>query len=114
MSSDLKRSVGFQIAKARLAKGLTQEQVAELTDRSVEAISNVERGKSFPSFATLVNLSEHLGVSVRDLFEDAPVPTSERGRLSLRLSVVAAALPDDALRLAVEQMEVLERWTRRN
>ena len=66
MARDLKRQIGRQIAKARLARGLTQEGLAERTGRSVEAISNLERGKSFPSLDTLQSLSDRLGVPIRD------------------------------------------------
>ena len=47
---------------------LTQEQLAERVDLSVEFISNIERGINSPSFKTLENLERALGISVSEMF----------------------------------------------
>lgn len=51
----------------RLERHLTQEELAEKIDRSVETISNIERGLSVPSDATLHRLARVLKVPVDDL-----------------------------------------------
>ena len=112
MEHDLKRSVGFQIAKARLASGYTQEELAERVGRSVEAISNLERGKSFPEFETLTSLAEHLNVQVSHFFDGDPLPTSSRTRMVLRLNAIAGLLSDEILSVAIEQLEALGRLER--
>ena len=56
--------IGKQIKKFRLAKNLTQEQLAELCDISNIHISNIERGSGSISFTTLEKLAEKLDFEV--------------------------------------------------
>lgn len=105
---DLKERVGAKIKKLRTAQGLTQEALAELIDRSVDAVSQLERGINLPSLDTLERLSERLGVPVRDLFDFGEGEVDER-RASLMASLVltAKALPTADLAVAVKQVQAL-------
>lgn len=49
----MKKHVGGRIRAARKDAGLTQDQLAGMTDKSVETISNLERGHTAPSLETL-------------------------------------------------------------
>jgi transcriptional regulator with XRE-family HTH domain len=109
MAKDLKRQIGRQIAAARLARGYTQERLAELTERSVEAISNLERGKSFPSVETLESLSHHLGTPVRDFFNNGSGPLDRRAKLELKGRSLLHQLPDGFLEIAIDQLMALAR-----
>ena len=64
----LQKKLGQRIADLRRAKELTQEQLAEAVDCSVEFISLVERGVNAPSVAGLEKFAKVLKVEVRDLF----------------------------------------------
>jgi transcriptional regulator with XRE-family HTH domain len=64
----IQKQLGLRIAELRRSKGLTQEQLAELVNCSVEFISLVERGVNSPSIAGLPDFANALGVEVRDLF----------------------------------------------
>ncbi len=64
----LQKKLGQRIAGLRRAKELTQEQLAEAVDCSVEFISLVERGVNAPSVAGLEKFAKALKVEVRDLF----------------------------------------------
>ena len=55
--------IGEQIKAAREQAGLTQEQLAERIDVSVQFVSDLERGVVGISLATLKNLCITLGVS---------------------------------------------------
>lgn len=48
--------------------GLTQEELAEKTDYSVDFISLVERGINAPTLARLKDISDVIGVEVWQLF----------------------------------------------
>lgn len=55
--------IGERIKKARKEKGLTQEQLAELTHLSVTHISAIETARSSFSISTLVNIAAVLKIS---------------------------------------------------
>lgn len=55
--------VGKRILKSRNAKGLTQEELSELSGVSIPHISNIENGKTKIKVDTLVKLSNALNVS---------------------------------------------------
>lgn len=65
---DLKKRFGKRIRSIRLAKGLTQEQLAEAIDISLDFMSLIERGRNAPSFKVLERMGKALRMSVRDLF----------------------------------------------
>ena len=67
--SDLKICFGKRIRTLRKRNGMTQEQLAEAADISVDFLSLVERGVNAPSFATLGRLADALGVPEKELFE---------------------------------------------
>jgi len=64
----LQKKLGQRIADLRRARELTQEELAEAVDCSVEFISLVERGVNAPSVAGLEKFAKVLKVEVRDLF----------------------------------------------
>jgi transcriptional regulator with XRE-family HTH domain len=64
----LQKKLGKRIADLRRSNDLTQEQLAEAVDCSVEFISLVERGVNAPSVAGLEKFAKVLKVEVRDLF----------------------------------------------
>lgn len=66
---DLRKNFGKRLKTLRRQAGLTQEELAEATEISVDFISLVERGINSPSFDNLEKLAKILGVSVRDLFD---------------------------------------------
>lgn len=58
------RKVGDKIRKARKAKQLAQENLAEQTDLSITHISAIENAASKFSVDALVNISEALNISM--------------------------------------------------
>jgi len=64
----LQKKLGKRIAELRRARKLTQEQLAEALDCSVEFISLVERGVNAPSVASLEKFAKILKIEVNDLF----------------------------------------------
>ncbi len=69
MSESLQRVFGRRLRQLRRQKELTQAQLAEAIDTSVEFVSNVERGVNAPSFNTLERLAKALGCPVKGLFD---------------------------------------------
>lgn len=64
----LQKKLGQRLAQLRRGRKLTQEQLAEALDCSVEFISLVERDVNAPSVAGLEKFAKVLKVEVRELF----------------------------------------------
>lgn len=64
----IKSKFGRRLASIRNDKGLTQEQLAEAADYSVEFISFIERGVHAPSLEGMERLARALKVAEVELF----------------------------------------------
>lgn len=60
---------GERLREVRLARGLTQLQLAERCGTSIAAISHIERGTKVPTLTTLVRLADALDCRVTRLVE---------------------------------------------
>jgi len=67
--AELRKHFGKRLQLLRRQAGLTQEQLAEEAQISVDFLSLVERGINAPSFENLEKLAKALGVPVRELFD---------------------------------------------
>lgn len=65
----IKKQLGLRIASLRKEVGLTQENLAEKADYSVEFISFVERGINAPSVEGCERIAKALGIPLKDLFD---------------------------------------------
>lgn len=61
---------GRRLRELRLARGMTQERLAELAARDRTYISQAERGFCNPSLTTISALARVLGVKKSDLIGD--------------------------------------------
>lgn len=59
---------GKRVAEVRKSRGVTQQQLAEMTGMSVVAIAYIETGKRWARMGTLSKIAKHLNVNIRDLF----------------------------------------------
>ena len=64
----LKNSIGKKLKALRIAKGLSQEKLAEAVNMSREHISCIERGKNLPKTETLYYLAEFFKVDIKYFF----------------------------------------------
>jgi transcriptional regulator with XRE-family HTH domain len=60
---DMRKLVGRNFARLRLAKGFTQERFAELSGFTQQYVSGLERGRRNPTVVTLYHLAQALGVT---------------------------------------------------
>ncbi len=63
----MRKLVGRNVRQVRQEKGLTQEQLAELSGFSQQYISGLEQGRRNPTVVTLYELATVLGVSHMEL-----------------------------------------------
>ena len=64
---DIQREVGNRIRSLRRAKGVTQDQLAELAGLNRAHLYRLENGKQSMTLRTLKIVADTLGVRVRDL-----------------------------------------------
>lgn len=69
--SNLNQAIGEKIKRLRGQRGLTLDQVAELTGVSKSMIGQVERGNSAPTVTTLWKICNGLKVSFSSLLEQS-------------------------------------------
>ena len=110
MNEKLKSIIGARVKAARKACNLTQAALAEAVDRTTEAISNIERGKSLPPLDLLERLGAVVDCTVAALVE---MPTGDgasaaRARLETELMMIGKVLPIEQLRIAVRQIGALQ------
>ncbi len=65
-----KPSIGSKIRELRNQKGLTQEELADRCELSKGFISQLENDLTSPSIATLIDILQCLGTSLKDFFDD--------------------------------------------
>jgi transcriptional regulator with XRE-family HTH domain len=68
--SDLSSRFGNNLRKVRLAKGISQENLAELANLHRTYVSSVERGERNVTLETIEKLAKALGVSMAKLMPD--------------------------------------------
>ena len=64
---DMRQLVGTNLKRIRQEKGLTQEQLAEVSGFSQQYISGLEQGRRNPTIVSLYELATALGVSHMEL-----------------------------------------------
>lgn len=94
------RQIGKRLRAFRLERQLTQEQLAEMIDRTVETISNLERGISLPSRATLHRLAQCLQVSPEDLLVERETIPDDRPDEYFHATEILKMLDPKKLKLA--------------
>ena len=63
--------IGEKIKQLRIRTNLTQEELASRCDLSKGFISQMERGLTSPSIATLVDILDSLGTNLTEFFQEA-------------------------------------------
>ncbi len=123
-TQELARTIGKQIAKARRALGITQEEAAERIGITVEYYARLERGQSLPSLLTFAQLSVALEVSAESLMNlgdvtarpvEAPPPwylppQTEESKQLRRLFRRLRSLPPELVAAAESVVKQLERF----
>ncbi|MDP4033539.1 MAG: helix-turn-helix domain-containing protein [Pseudorhodobacter sp.] len=77
LRSDIHQRLATSLRDTRKARGLSLEAVAKLSGVSRSMVSQIERGESSPTVATLWNLTQALQVDFAGLLEGKPAPGIE-------------------------------------
>lgn len=108
---EFRRRFGLRVQTLRKHSQLTQEDLAEKIDRSVDTVSNVERGFSSPRIETAYRIAEALGVDIHELFDVSSIDIVDRERRQLIKKLIDLASSEDLDTLAaiINQTEILLR-----
>ena len=77
---DINSRVGFNIRRTREAKGLSQEDLAELAGLHRAYIGQIERGEKNIGVRNLEKIAGALGITIQALVEVSPVDDWRTGR----------------------------------
>ncbi|MEJ6785594.1 helix-turn-helix domain-containing protein [Aminobacter sp. Piv2-1] len=107
---ELKQALGRRIKTLRELRGLTQNDLAAELDRSLDAVSMIERGKNWPSVPTIERLAAALKVSTTELFDDLGTAGPANGQdLVVVARELLTKLGQAELEVAVATLEALAR-----
>lgn len=104
--SDIHDRLAASLRAARKARGLSLDAAAKLSGVSRSMVSQIERGESSPTVATLWNLTQALQVDFAGLLEGRPrpgvevtragaAPVIERGGVTIRILSPAEAVGEN-------------------
>lgn len=79
------RSIAANVRRLRIARGLTQAQLAEAAGIEPQTLQVIERGTGNPTAAVIISLSAALAVAPGTLFRDAELEPRPVGRPRARV-----------------------------
>jgi len=74
MSEDVRRLVGRNVKRLRIAAGLSQAELAERMGVDRAYVSGLELGQRNPTIVTLWHIAKALGVKLRPFFDEEKLP----------------------------------------
>lgn len=70
MINERLKTLGLNLKFARMKKGISQEELAELVDTSRITISFIETAKQNPTILKIIDIARVLDVDINDLIKD--------------------------------------------
>jgi transcriptional regulator with XRE-family HTH domain len=83
---DVRRIIGLNIRRYRIAAGMSQEELAAEMDVEQGYVSGLEAGRRNPTAVTLAAAAEALGIKLGLLFESGSAKSEKGGRKTSRAS----------------------------
>lgn len=69
-NENIKKSLSNNIKIARLSSNLTQEQLAEISEISLDFLKDIETGRSIGSLLTFMKVCKSLNITPNELLKD--------------------------------------------
>lgn len=115
-NENVQRQFGRRVHALRKKKGLTQEQLAEAIGKSVDTISNIERGFSSTRIKTAEVIANVLGVTVADLFLVSPTTGEETHHRQFmnRVDKLTKDCASETLDAVIQAIEAVTKVAERN
>lgn len=105
----MNKKIGKRVKKLRQDKNLSQADLAEKIEKSVDTISNIERGQFSPRLETALHIATALNVKLHELFRIDTMTKHDREKLEILddLFDLLKDQPEEVLRFALEQAKQL-------
>jgi transcriptional regulator with XRE-family HTH domain len=100
--------LGERIKEIRKAKGLTQEQLAELVDIEQKHVSRIELGKNAPTIDRLEMIAEALNVPMASFFDSGNQEAN--AAKAVKLERMVRELDEDYRRIILKFSEILQEF----
>jgi len=117
-TNNIGKQVGTKIKALRERRNLTQRQLANMLGRSVETISNFERGSVVTGLITLEKLGQIFEVPIRDFFDEnlseSPNQPEPKSKHAAIVANAVELLPDEDLEIVAGVIGVLENQRRKS
>lgn len=109
IENDFSKQLGQRIKKLRKAKSLSQEALSELIDKSVDTVSNIERGVFSPRLDTALEIANALNIELFELFQvrEMPLEDKEKAKLLDEIFDLLKDQSDEILRFTLSQTQDL-------
>lgn len=98
------KSIGNKVQYYRKMKDLTQEELANKINKTVETISNVERGIFGVKIETLFDLSEALQIELCDLFVDVKIKQGSKSAKKIKEIINKISAQNDDTIAAIDKV----------
>lgn len=110
---DMATWLGSRIREVRLARGLTQERLAEAADLSGAYVAQIEGGKALPSIPALARIAATLAVPVSGIISALDAPQEgETADLRAQATALLAGCDTAQLRVVLRMIAVIRaEWT---
>ncbi len=70
MSNERLKTLGLNIKFARMKRGISQEELAELVDTSRITISFIETARQNPTILKVIDIARALNIDINELLKD--------------------------------------------
>lgn len=101
------QKLGKKIAVLRKEKRFSQEELADISGKMINTISNIERGLADPKITTLMALAKALNVSLQDLLADEIVSCRIKSDTLHRIMCLLEDQDGRVLNTILKQVEAL-------
>jgi transcriptional regulator with XRE-family HTH domain len=109
---DSHKQFGRRVKSWRQARGFSQEQLAEAIERSVETVSNIERGQASTGIATAFRIAQVLDIEPALLFGDPLSPKRDHPLIEALVTLLAGRDPS-VIQAVLDQATILIQATER-
>lgn len=100
------KNLGRRIKALRQQRGFSQERLAAQIDRSVETVSNIERGEVTTRLTTVAAITDALGVDISVLFDTGDSRAASHPMIQ-ELVKLLTAQDDAVIKAVIAQTKVL-------